>query len=113
MAPRDYPFAAGRRDRDRRAHAPRVARRAVVVAPPGAARAAVELARPVHLGDRPQSPVSRLAGVIPPAAVPPLERPLVLRRLGGYRRSPGLARAAPGAAVGRAAPPAAGGSWPP
>src|SRR5439155_27375112 len=91
----------------------RGARRAVVVAPPGAARGALEMARPVHFRDRPESPLSRLAGVLRPAAVPPLEQPLVLRRLGGDRRSRVLARAARGSAVGRAAPLAAGARWPP
>src|SRR2546421_8773511 len=71
------------------------------------------MAGPVHFGDRAESPLSRLAGVVRPAAVPPLEQPLVLRRLGGDRRSRVLARATRGAAVGRAAPLAAGTRWPP
>src|SRR5207247_732709 len=42
-------------------------------------RGALAMARPVHGGGRAQSPLSRLAGVVRPAAVPPLERALVLR----------------------------------
>src|SRR5207253_4104887 len=75
--------------------------------------AVLEMAGPVHFGDRAESPLSRLAGVVRPAAVPALEQPLVLRRLGGDRRSRVLARAARDAAVGRAAPLAAGARWAP
>src|SRR2546425_2660095 len=45
------PFAAGRRDRDRRAHAPRGARRAEVVAPPRAARGALEMRSEEHTSE--------------------------------------------------------------
>src|SRR5260370_1540656 len=53
--------------------------------------------------DRAEPPVPRLAGVLRAAAVPAVERALVLRRLGGDRRSLLLGRAPRGAGVGRAA----------
>src|SRR3989449_2075769 len=55
-------------------------------------------------GDRRESPVPRLAGILRFTTVPALERAVVLRRLGRDRRSRLLGGAARGARLGRPAP---------
>src|SRR5581483_7916627 len=55
-----------------------------------------------------EPPLPRLAGVLRPAAVPALERALVLRRLGGDRGPVFLGGAAHGPRLGRPAPLGAG-----
>src|SRR5439155_479887 len=67
------------------------------------ARTALALGRHVRHGDRRESPVPRLAGILRFATVPALERAVVLRRLGRDRRSLLLGGAARGARVGRPA----------
>src|SRR5947208_2794982 len=69
---------------------------------------AVALDRGPGRGDRGGSSLARLAGLLRRASAPPLEHPLVLRRLDRDRGPVLLDRAAPRARLGRAAPLAPG-----
>src|SRR5205809_298859 len=69
---------------------------------------ALALDRGPGRGDRGGSSLARLAGLLRRASAPPLEHPLVLRRLDRDRGPVLLDRAAPRARLGRAAPLAPG-----
>src|SRR5258705_552229 len=58
------------------------------------------LARPVYRCRDPEPPLHGLAGILRPAALPPMAWHVVLRRLGCHRRPILLARAAHGPRVG-------------
>src|SRR3989442_15813557 len=70
--------------------------------------AILALGRRVRHRERRESPLLGLAGILRFATVPPLERAVVLRRLGRDRRSVLLGGAARGARLGCAAPLGAG-----
>src|SRR2546429_6719105 len=76
--------------------------------PCGVDAAILALGRRVRHRERRESPLLGLAGILRFATVPPLERALVLRRLGRDRRSVLLGGAARGTRLGCAPPLGAG-----
>ena len=104
-APRDHALVGRRRRPDRRADAGGGRRHDVVGQTPRARRAVVAVDPRAHRRDRLESSGDGLAGLVRPAAVPAVERPVVLRRLGRDRRSLLLAGTARGPGVGRATAP--------